>query len=381
MNKTILILLSILTSCQLIIGQKYNVYKSSIDTSFVSTNLGYEKKISIVLPEDWQEDIIKEYPLILIFDRQNERSYNHILHTIDYLTAAEQMPCSIVIGVESDNDKRINEARSPHSHKNGKAHLTEKYLFDELIPFVESKFRASKFRILIGHSWYGHFTTAMFASNAVNLNAVISLDPFYTAGPVSLTDSISSLSNSKFKQKKYYRFAIGKDYPEDLVNIKAIADKNTNPNLDIQGKEYPMAFHNAVPGLGIGEALYDIFEYWSIQQLDFFKPANKRVDIIANLQHNILSHYGSNLNFSLGILNGKGWGFYNEGAYAKAIESWENMLLQYPNFSEGYLYIIDAKQKLNMDTMLIEKKFKESLEKSIYYSESDKKELLNELKK
>ena len=255
------------------------------------------------------------------------------------------MALSIILGVESDNFKRINEARTPYLDKNGKAMLSEKYLFDELIPFAESKYKASKFRIIISHSWFGHYTTSMFVKNTNKLNAVIALDPFFKQKNVSLTDSISKLNFAEFKHQKYYRYAIGKNYQEDLKNIKAVNNKNSIRNINIQGKDYPRAFHNAVPGLGIGEALYDIFEYWSIQQFDFFKPKNKNEFIFAQLEKNILKHYGSNLNFSLGVLNGKGWGFYGEGEYAKAIKVWEKLLIQYPNFSEGYLSIIDAQKK------------------------------------
>lgn len=381
MNKNYLLLLCILLTSQLILGQEYYKYKPKIDTSFVSSYLGYEKKISITLPEDWQQNSKKKYPLIVIFDRQNKRSHDQIIHTIDYLTANDQMPLSIIVSIESDRYKRTNEARSLLTDTKGKSHLTERYLFQELIPFAESKLRASKFRVLIGHSWFGHFTTSMFAKNSNKLNAVISLDPFFKQKNVSLTDSIAKLSLSELKYNKYYRYTIGKDYHEDFISIIAVQNKNSNQRLDIDGKEFRNAFHNAIPGLGIGQALYDVFEYWSTQQLEFFNHTNKRVDIFSQLEQNILKHYGTNINFSLGILNGKGWGLYNENEYVKAIKVWEKLLEQYPHFSESYLFIIDAKQQLKMDTTLIEEKFKESLDQSDYYSESEKKELLSELKK
>ena len=62
----------IIISNQTLLGQEYNVYKIKIDTSFLSGFLGYEKKKSITLPEVWQYDIEKKYPLIIIFDMQNQ---------------------------------------------------------------------------------------------------------------------------------------------------------------------------------------------------------------------------------------------------------------------------------------------------------------------
>lgn len=371
-------ILSIIFSNNLL-GQEYSVYKSKIDTTFLSTHLGYEKGVSIVLPNDWQKNNPKKYPLIIVFDRQNTRSHKHILNTIDYLTAAEQMPRCIIISVASDSSKRINEAKSPKSSSDGKAHLTEKFLFDEIIHLAEKSFKASPFRILIGHSWYGHFTTSMFTKNIDKLTAVIALDPFFTQKNVVLTDSLTALNKLQIKHTKYFRYAIGKDYPEDYKAVEHIKNENTNPKLNIKGSYFPRAFHNAVPGMGIGEALYDIFEYWSIQQYTFFEPDNKRVDLVTELKNNLVNHYGTNLEFSLGILNGKGWGFYNELDYLKAISVWNELLIQYPNYSEAYLYIIDAQQQLKLDTTKTKIKFKESLQHSQFYSEEEKEELLSEL--
>lgn len=380
MDKTIFSLFITIFISQILLGQEYNVYKSKIDTSIVSSNLGYEKTISITLPDDWQKNNQKKYPLIIVFDRQNKRSHNHIINTIDYLTAAEQMPRSIIIGIESDNSKRTNEAKSPISGKSGKANLNEKFLFNEIINLAESKFKASQFRVLIGHSWYGHFTTSMFTKNIDNLSAVIALDPFFKQKNVSLTDSISALNSLKIKHTKYFRYSIGKDYPEDFKDIETVEKEITNSKIDIQGTYFPNAFHHAVPGLGIGEALYDIFEFWSIQQNTFFNHSNKNADVFTELKNKMINHYGNNLDFSLGKLNGKGWGFYDEEEYLKAIKVWNELINQYPSFSEAYLYIIDAQQQLKLDTSKTKIKFKESLQLSQFYSQEEKKELLSEIK-
>ena len=379
MKKSVFSLILIVLISQILFGQEYNVYKPKIDTAFVSSYLGYEKKIAVILPDDWQGNNQKKYPLIIIFDKQNQRSHNQIIHTIDYLTAAEQMPRSIIISIESDNSKRIDEAKSFKSSLSGKAHLNEKYLFNEIIKLAETKFKASQFRVLIGHSWYGHFTTTMFTKNINNLTAVIALDPFFNQKNVSLIDSISALDKLTMPHTKYYRYAIGKDYPEDYKAIEQVQNDITNTKININGTYFPNAFHNAIPGLGIGKALYDIFEYWSIQQYTFFNASNKQADLFTELKNNMINHYGHNLHFSIGVLNGKGWGFYNDKDYQKAIDVWNELISQYPSFSEAYLYIIDAQKQLNLDTSNTIIKFKDSLQRSLFYSYEEKKELLTEL--
>lgn len=106
----------------------------------------------------------------------------------------------------------------------------------------------------------------------------------------------------------------------------------------------------------------------------------KDVKIIETLEKEITTHYGSPLEFSLGILNGKGWYFYNEKEYEKAIDAWKLMLKSYPNFSEEYLYILYAQIELKQDTSETIEKFHQSLDKKTeIYSETERDELIQEI--
>lgn len=75
-------------------AQQYERYKKLTDTTWVSSHLGFEKSISVTVPIEWQRGIDNDFPLVVIFDRQNSRSHDYIIRTIDYLTSNEQMPSS-----------------------------------------------------------------------------------------------------------------------------------------------------------------------------------------------------------------------------------------------------------------------------------------------
>ena len=53
--------------------------------------------VALTVPLEWQEDIDRRFPLIVIFDSQNKRSHGYMLRTIDYLTSNEQMPASVIV--------------------------------------------------------------------------------------------------------------------------------------------------------------------------------------------------------------------------------------------------------------------------------------------
>jgi predicted alpha/beta superfamily hydrolase len=376
MKKTVYLLLLIFIFSNNLFGQDYERYKKLLDTTITSKHLGFDKNITITVPFEWQKNTNRDFPLIIIFDRQNTRSHNFILNTIDYLSSNEQMPSSIIISVESEQKYRYLETLHKASSEKGLAEENEKFIFDELIPLAEKKYNASSFRLFIGHSRYGYFTSALLISRINELNGIIALSPFFTQTNVDLIDSIQTVENQVFNSPKYYRFGIGNDYPSDFLKMDSVIKQHNNSELNAKGFLFKEADHNVTPGLTIGVSLYEIFENWSKSQSKYLSNDQKDLKIIDTLEEEIIINYGNRLEFSLGVLNGKGWYFYNEKEYRKSIEAWGLLIKSYPNFSEGYLYIMDAQVQLNQDISETIEKFNTSLAKSDLYSETEKKELI-----
>jgi predicted alpha/beta superfamily hydrolase len=379
MPKKILILLFLFCSIQLF-SQKYESYKKLTDTTISSLNLGYNKNISVIVPKDWQQNLEKTYPLTIIFDRQNKRSNQFIINTIDYLTINDQMPASIIVSVDSEQMKRTKETLHRKTNPSGMAEENELFIFNELIPFIEKNYKASKFRVLIGHSRYGYLTTYLFEKRLNQLNGIISLSPFFTTQKnMNLTDSIIKVNSDKGKQTKYYRYGIGNDFPKEFENMEQSLKLLDNKFINAKGILLPEAYHNVTPGLIAPLAIYEIFEYWSEQMNLFFDISNKNINQLEIASKNIENHYGEKLRPSIGILNGKGWEFYNDKEYEKAIEIWEILLTEYPNYSEGYLNIIWAQEELKLDTKQTKERLINNLKQSEFYSNSEKKEILKEI--
>lgn len=365
-------------------SQQYERYRSLSDTTLYSKSLGYTKKISLTVPLEYQWDTkAKTFPLIIVFDSQNQRSYNYILRTIDYLTSNEQMPASIIIGVESTHENRYKETQLELSDSSAFGSKNELFILNELIPFAQNNYKAIDFNLLIGHSRYGYFTSFLLTKYYHQLNAVIASSPFMKQQNIDLTDSISRLYAQNIPDKNlYYRFCIGNDYPEDFkeLNSKLNSKSRNSDKMNFKGILLPEADHNVTPGLNIGFALYEIFECWSKQQNNYINNANKNINSWHALYDTITNHYGVLLKFSLGTLNGKGWYFFNENEYAHAIQAWEKMLEEYPNFSEAYLYIIYAQQELHQDYTETLKKLKISLATTQFYTEKDLIDIQAEIK-
>jgi hypothetical protein len=149
--------------------------------------------------------------------------------------------------------------------------------------------------------------------------------------------------------------------------------------IDAKGVLFKEAVHNVTPGLTIAGALYDVFEYWATQQEAFFAEDVEDMKMADELESNVKHHYGNDLRFSIGTLNGKGWQFFNKKDYSNAIEAWKLMTEYYPNFSEGWLFMAYARKELAQPFENEVKAFNSSLKITTIYSEDEKSELLNDL--
>lgn len=344
--------------------------------------MGYSRHISVTVPFDFQEGLNQTYPLIIIFDKQNTRSYQYLLRSIDYLTSNEQMPACVIIGVGSEMEHRYFETQYIESDSSAFGHRNEMFVLKELIPLAKSSLKTSDFSLLAGHSRYGFFTTAMFLKFPNEIQAVIASSPVFSQKNYDLLPLFDDIPTLNLNSTRYYRFGIGNDYPEEFTRFdnRFKKQKVTNNKLNIKGTLFPEADHNVTPGLTATSALYEIFEYWSKMQNIYLDNSMDNLSMLSSLNDSIINHYGVDIAFSLGNLNGKGWYFANEKRYSEAIDAWKILLKHYPNFSEAYLYIMYALAESGFPSVEYHQEFTENLKSSSLYSAEEKDELMNEFR-
>lgn len=125
------------------------------------------------------------------------------------------MPASIIVGINSEMERRTLETQFAINDRNGIGDKNEQFILKEVLSGLRKKYNCLNYSLLIGHSRYGFFTTNMFIHHAEEIDAVVSFSPFFKEGKINLVDSLATIKNQPFKHRRYYRFAIGNDYPDD----------------------------------------------------------------------------------------------------------------------------------------------------------------------
>jgi len=373
-----LLLLMVTAAC----AQQYERYHTLIaHDDWYSKYLNQYRGITVTVPQEFEPSSQATYPLIIIFDRQNERSHGFIHQSIDYLTANEQMPASIIIGVGSTAEERYKETQLRSSDPNGRGEENALFITDELLPWARAQLKAGRHVTLIGHSRYGYFATYLLCKHPDLFSTVVALSPFFTAKNVNLADSIAALPvRLPPDRTTYFSYAIGNDFPEDYHLMNSTLDAVIESERFItSGTLLKQADHNVVPGIATVNALYHVWERWSEIQNAYMNDTTGSKTILDSLSRKVKEHYGDEIAFSLGILNGKGWQYFNDARYEDAITAWETMVTAYPPFLEGHLYIAEAERRLGRYPEQRLKRFMGGIITSQFYTEDEKAELLREL--
>ena len=380
--KYVLLSLGVALSPLFVHAQQYERYHTLIaNDDWYSKYLNNYRGITVTVPQEFEPSSAATYPLIIVFDRQNERSHGFIHQSIDYLTANEQMPASIIIGVESTMEERYKETQMRIADPNGRAEENALFITEELLPWARTQLKAGRHVTLIGHSRYGYFTTYMLCKHPDLFSAVVSLSPFFTSKNVNLADSMTTVPARLPKDRTtYYSYAIGNDFPEDYhLMDSTLTTMGESEGFIASGSWMKQADHNVVPGIHTVHALYSVWERWSEIQNAYMNDTTGSRAMLDSLSTEVKKHYGDEIAFSLGILNGRGWQYFNDARYEDAITAWETMVAAYPPFLEGHLYMAEAERRLGRNPEQRLKKFMGGIITSQYYTEDEKAALLREL--
>jgi predicted alpha/beta superfamily hydrolase len=181
--------------------------KTIVDIHSETENL--DRKVYIQLPKDYGK-VNKHYPLILLFDAQDQTLYNYTSSSIDRLTWTNDIPEAIFVGiVQNDRSKELN---FENSEKSSLQFLN--FIKDDLINYLGKQFSLNGYYTLIGHSLGGQFVTNAMLTYPETFKSVISIsgalnypnkDNLVRSKTLNrINDFIATSSNSEFLKQKYY---------------------------------------------------------------------------------------------------------------------------------------------------------------------------------
>lgn len=390
--KWVLLIAMAIITCN-IFGQGYSLYsdeKLSIESEYLQEKI----ELNLHVPETHPFSAnTTKYPITIIFDSQHERTYPLMINSIDLLTSETQIPESIIVGVPFNYQNRLYFTSSQKREGDSLSGIErmELFLFNELLPLLQNKYKGNEYISLIGHSRTAFLVNYLVFKNASQINLAVSLSGFYNDAPLSINTFYNFLADaSNFPQQLNYYYTAGTSLEEStylvqLSNLDSlIKTKSIAKNVKATFSETSNANHITNYWVSLPPILIDVFsEYNSILD-SWFHDASKteNIDHPIQLFKSDLEKTGKSIGVSLNpnlthIFSLASHFANNKKDYKTAIEFFELGLLYFPDYLDLYFETIEY-CKITKDGDKInhfKRVLREKTESSIHLSDSEKNEI------
>jgi predicted alpha/beta superfamily hydrolase len=245
-------------------GQSKVIYEE-----FSSYKLGVTRRLKIQLPRDYESNLEKSYPIVIVLDANY--LFEPVAGNVDYFGYWEDMPEALVVGI-MQGDSRYDDCFYDDTNfmpADRGADFFE-FIGMELVPFIDANFRTAKFIIAVGHD-----LTASY------INYYLFKDPPLFNGYIALSPDLAPMMDDRLPkripnipQKLFYYLATGTDDIQDLQLVAQELNASLSPLKSEQFNYYYDNFegatHYSLVARAIPSALEKIFSvYRPISKQEF----------------------------------------------------------------------------------------------------------------
>lgn len=184
-----------------------------------SKKLNEKRGINIYIPEGYNPADSTRYPVIYLLDGGVNEDFIHIVGLVQFCSFewVKQLPKSIVVGIANVDRKRDYTFHStiPKEQKlfptSGHANQFISFLKDELQPIIETKYKTTHSKTIIGESFGGLLATEILLKHPTMFNTYIIVSPSIWWDNASLLDYPMDVLQSETQQKTRVYIGVGKE--------------------------------------------------------------------------------------------------------------------------------------------------------------------------
>lgn len=251
----IILLLSILIVNSLAYSQKQFVL-GNID-ELNSVELNEKRTVNIYLPEGYNVNDTRKYPVIYLLDGSADEDFIHIVGLVQFNSFewVNQLPKSIVVGIATV-DRRRDFTFPTTTTKDLKLYPTSgnsnkfiAFIKNELQPFIEKKYKANKDKTIIGQSLGGLLATEILATQPTLFNKYIIISPslWWNNGSLLNDEWVSGLKTCNQKTDIY--IGVGKEglTPTEIPRVMEVDANILNEKIQKIENKYLSVFFDYLP--------------------------------------------------------------------------------------------------------------------------------------
>jgi len=218
-----------------------------------SVQLGETRIINIWTPISYQYDSNK-YPVLYMADGGIKEDFPHIANTISKLIDEKSIPPIILVGIENTERGRDLTAFSESEYDaqycplSDGAKIFRAFISQELMPEVNSKYRTSNRKGIIGESLSGLFVMETFMQHPETFDFYIAFDPSLWWNNHYLVRNANQLFE-KFPDKEvklWFAGSSAEDISEYTNELNKALENNAPNKLKWKYEDEPREKHNTI---------------------------------------------------------------------------------------------------------------------------------------
>ncbi|WP_115900849.1 alpha/beta hydrolase [Tenacibaculum gallaicum] len=228
-----------------------------------STVLKEDRTLNIYFPASYNTDKSKKYPVIYLLDGSKDEDFIHITGIVQFgsFSWINMLPEAIVVGIGNVDRKRdftypssieIDQKEFPTS---GSSKKFIQFLKKELLPFIDTNYRTTNGKTLIGQSLGGLLATEVLFKTPTLFNNYIIVSPSLWWDD----EKLLTFTPVKYDTKKNIYIAVGKEGPTMERTAKELHDKLLSKKTK-NTKLYFDFLEDKTHGDALHEAVYNAFE-------------------------------------------------------------------------------------------------------------------------
>jgi len=338
--------------------------------SIHSNILNEERKIWVYVPEEDQGNIFskQKYPVVYLLD--GDAHFFSVVGMIQQLSSVNGnniCPKMIVVGIPNtdrtrdltpthvDADPPFMDSASSKTSGGGE-HFTS-FIEKELMPYIDSLYPTSPYRMLIGHSFGGLTVMNVLINHPRLFNSYIAIDPSMWWDHQKLLKEVqqdSALKNydsislflgiANTMEKGMDTLGVKKDTSGNTKHIRSILALNASLNagkmngLNFNSKYYKDDNHGSVPLIAEYDALHFIFDFYKLD-INFREvfEGNLDLDKVLIEHYKVVSqHFGYLVTPPEDLVNSFGYTLLNQKKYDKAEALFKMNIANYPQSFNVY---------------------------------------------
>ena len=308
----ILIISSLFIFNQKLIGQSKSTTQTTIDTLFSKT-LDEYREFWVKLPENYDFNNDQEYPVVYLLDGI---SLQNSLETVYDNYWGHYLPNMILVGISNRTNRtrdlttsKVNMRRgSSFKKESGGAENFTEFIENELIPYIDNKYRSLGHRTLIGHSYAGLFTINMLINHKHLFQNYIAIDPSLDwDNQKLLMEAKEKLTSESYKGKSLFVSLAAEQlhiwdeevtmenimndsseftlFARSIIEFSNFTKSQKNNGLNFSWKVYNEDLHGTVPLPSIRDGLIFLFEWYQFKSPQKYNnPATPIEELVSLLK-------------------------------------------------------------------------------------------------